>query len=162
MKQIIKLSILSLAIVVFVGCQAKDRDMRKVVGKVTYNGSPVEEVLVQFVPLDDSGLAASGQSDANGNYTLTTLESKVPGSGTKPARYKVVVSKFEKPPVDPDTAAYEAGEIDYGEYMTKRGQIATPPTKHLLPTKYSKISTTPFEFTVEDKKENQCNLELAD
>jgi len=157
--------IVSLMIVTSVGCQQKDFDMRKVVGKVTYNGNPVVEALIQFVPLDDTGLAASGQSDAGGNYTLTSLESKVIGSGTKPAKYKVVVTKFEKPEIDSDTAAFNAGEMDYGEYMKKMSEKPKPkaePVKHLLPTKYSKMSTTPFEFTVEDKKENEFNLELTD
>lgn len=169
MKHFVNLTILSLVIslipAVTGGCGQKDRDMRKVIGKVTYKGEPVNEALIQFVPLDATGLAASGLSGAEGNYTLTSLESKVPGSGTKPANYKVVVSKFEKPPVDPDEAALLAGQIDKNEYMTRmsaKPRRPTPPVKHLLPPKYAMVSTSPLEFTVEDKRENECNLILID
>jgi len=163
LANLIRLSLItSLLIVTSVGCQQKDRDMRKVVGKVTYNGNPVEEALVQFVPLDNSGLGASGQSDAQGNYALTSLQSQVPGSGTKPAKYKIVVTKFEQPEIDPVTAAFNAGDIDYAEYKQKVPQLKTEAVKHLLPQKYSNVVKSPLEFTVEDKKENEFNIELTD
>ena len=161
MKHFIHISVI-LSVVAFAGCPAKDSEMRKVVGKVTYQGAPVEEAMVQFVPLDDSGLSATGQSDAEGNYTLTSPISEVPGSGTKPAKYKVLVSKLEKPPLDPLTASFEAGEITYQEYKSQQQSLVTPPAKYLLPMRYSTVSQTPLEFTVEDKKLNEFNIDLTD
>ncbi|MDR3196953.1 MAG: carboxypeptidase-like regulatory domain-containing protein, partial [Planctomycetaceae bacterium] len=60
-----------------------------VTGTVFLNDSPVEGARVTFFPLDTSGLAASGFTDASGKYSLTADGSLSGGTGTKPGQYRV-------------------------------------------------------------------------
>ncbi|MDR1485859.1 MAG: hypothetical protein LBT09_13685 [Planctomycetaceae bacterium] len=148
----------------FAGCGSSkiDPSYRFVTGTVTYNGKPVAGASVLFSPLD-GGLAASGVSNASGNYQLSTGTAQVPGSGTKPGKYKVTVYKTEKA-VDKDAEELDAGKISYNEFMARREKTPIPPTglpgKHLLPTIYSNATTSPLEILVEDKKKNIIDLSL--
>ncbi|MDR1492061.1 MAG: carboxypeptidase-like regulatory domain-containing protein [Planctomycetaceae bacterium] len=148
----------------FAGCGSSkiDPSYRFVTGVVTHNGTPVAGASVLFSPLD-GGLAASGVSDASGNYQLSTGTTQVPRSGTKSGKYKVAVYKVEKA-VDKDAEELDAGKISYDEFMARRAKMqispAGLPDKHLLPTVYSDVKTSPLEVIVEDKKKNVINLNL--
>ncbi|MDR1270471.1 MAG: carboxypeptidase-like regulatory domain-containing protein [Planctomycetaceae bacterium] len=161
MKKYLSLLLVTLC---FAGCGSSkiDPSYRLVTGTVTHNGTSVAGASVLFSPLD-GGLAASGVSDASGNYRLSTGTAQVPGSGTRPGKYKVTVYKVEKA-VDKDAEELDAGKISYDEFMARREKTPIPPTglldKHLLPTIYSDAETSPLEVIVEDKKKNTIDLNL--
>ena len=140
----------------FGGC-GKDTQMRKVSGIVTYNGSPLDEAIINFIPVGEEGLLASGRTDTTGRYELTTLESKVPGSGTLPGKYNVTVSKIEKNPGPPVSSDIETEMKD--KYSSR---LSLPPSVHLIPKKYMRPNTSGLSFTVEDVKLNEFNIELVD
>lgn len=81
-----------LSLIVVVGCNSNTLGTVKVTGKLLLDDKPVEGAIVVFNPDNLAGRAASGRSDANGEFTLTTLEH---GDGAMPGAYKVAVSKFE-------------------------------------------------------------------
>jgi len=151
------------------GCGGKDPHLRKVTGIVTYQGETVAGAAVQFYPVDSVGEPAAGKSDSSGRYTITAASAQQGGSGTKPGKYKVLVTKKEDMPPDPLLIQLENKEITYKEYMDKseeRKRTQPMPDsgalKSLIPVQYSKIDTTPLEFTVEDKRTNQFDIELTD
>mgnify|MGYP001412471187 CR=1 FL=1 len=63
----------------------------KASGTVTYQGKPVEGATVSFRPVNGKR-AASGRTDAQGRFHLTSLH---PGDGAFPGAYKVAISKIE-------------------------------------------------------------------
>ncbi|MDR1383561.1 MAG: carboxypeptidase-like regulatory domain-containing protein [Planctomycetaceae bacterium] len=161
MTKYISLLLLTLC---FLGCGGSkvDPSYRLVTGTITHKGTPVAGATVAFSPLD-GGAAASGVSNASGNYTLSTGTALIPGSGTKPGKYKVTVYKVEKA-VDKDAEDLDAGKISYNEYMERRDKTVIPPSglpdTHLLPTIYNDAKTSPLEVIVEDKKKNVIDLKL--
>ena len=76
-------------------------------GIVTYAGSPVAGATIKFTPVSGSR-SASGQSDEEGKYVMTTFES---GDGVIPGDYKISVIKLKQ--VEDDATAEEDSD-DYG------------------------------------------------
>jgi uncharacterized protein (TIGR03067 family) len=69
-----------------------DKALVPVEGRVTLDGKPLANATVVFVPVDKGGQRATGTTDQDGKYKLTTLGKK---AGVRPGRYKVVISKKE-------------------------------------------------------------------
>ncbi len=109
----------------------------------TKDGKPLANVMVEFVP-DGGGQTATGTTDENGNYTLTTPGV---GEGAVPGTYKVVLSKTQS---TEDTSIYSSGKTPQGD-----------PTQAELPfpKEYTDPSTTPLKKTVTEG-ENQIDIEI--
>src|SRR5687768_4724922 len=119
------LTALPLALALLAGCGDKSVAGRPPVypasGQVVYKGQPLEGAFVSFTPTEGKTHGASGRTDAEGRFTLTTFD---PGDGAPAGRYRVTVTKAKSivtpDPVDP---------------------VANPPLKveqkHLIPAKYS-------------------------
>jgi len=116
-------------------------DTQFVDGIVLLDGEPVAHAIVQFVPSGDEGELATGLTDENGRFNLTSLYGNR-GRGALRGTYKVLVSKDQSDwVIDPRT----------GEGHT----VATP----LLPAIYLDEATTPFEVTIQ-RGRNRVSLEL--
>ena len=164
MKRIIGFALCIFALMVVGGCSNPDAEFRQVSGVITYNGAPVEKAMVAFVPTDDSGIAATGMTDAAGKYTLTSTTAKRYGTGAKPGKYFVKVTKTDAP-VDLDQEAFDKGEITYDELQerkAKKGPYTSMASKSLIPAKYANHLTSKLEATVENKKDNEFNFVLED
>ncbi|MCA9068925.1 MAG: hypothetical protein KDA84_08385 [Planctomycetaceae bacterium] len=74
------LLMLSCFLVLLAGCGKDEYPLASVSGKVTCNGKPLKDVIVVFQPTGDStnkdfpGKAASGMTDENGEYFLSTFK----------------------------------------------------------------------------------------
>jgi hypothetical protein len=75
------------------GCGGKDRPV-PVRGRVTLDGQPLSKATVQFIPASGQGSVASGLSDADGNFRLSTFKTD---DGALPGDYKVTVTVQEIP-----------------------------------------------------------------
>jgi hypothetical protein len=114
-------------------------------GQVLYQGKPLEGAFVTFTPTGGGTHGASGRTDAEGRFTLTTFE---PGDGAPAGRYRVTVTKAKAvvtpDPVDP---------------------IANPPLKveqrHLIPAKYSSPEKSGLESEITASGKNEYRFELA-
>jgi hypothetical protein len=62
----------------------------KVKGVVTLDGKPLSSATISFIPIAGAGRPASGLSDADGNFQLTTHRTN---DGAAPGEYKVTVTK---------------------------------------------------------------------
>ncbi|HVX12531.1 MAG TPA: carboxypeptidase-like regulatory domain-containing protein [Pirellulales bacterium] len=66
-------------------------------GKVTYKGQPLADASISFISTAPDGKIAGGLTDAQGMYTLMTLESPTKqANGALPGDYKVTVTKMKK------------------------------------------------------------------
>ncbi len=127
-------------------------------GTVTYNGAPVEGATVSFVPTGDSGKVAAGTTDAQGKFSLTTVQ---PGDGAIPGAYQVAISKVEG-------AASSGGQQTEEEArqaaMPKSGTAPAPApeAKDLLPVKYKDATKSGLTADVQSGGKNDFTFDLKD
>src|SRR5262249_28892104 len=76
------------AMVPVVGCGGATVKPIKVEGVVTLDGQPLPGATVSFLP-NEGGRTASGRSDADGSFRLTTFNTD---DGALPGEYKVIVT----------------------------------------------------------------------
>jgi len=133
------------SLVILAGCGAKSDGNFYVTGTVTQAGQPLEDARVRFIPEGASGEGASGVTDKDGKFVLTTSSGKE-GSGTKPGNYRVTVSKTKI-------------EWDGVTFLTPEGPtenaepVKDEKVKHLLPMQYGDYARTPFKATVTENKD---------
>ncbi len=106
-------------------------------GTVKFNGQPLPDVIVTFFPTE--GRPASGMTDAQGNYTLTTFD---PGDGALPGSHKV-------------TVAEPAPKMAEGDYSVP---VPKPPR---FPVKYTDQIQTDLKAEVK-AGENDIPIELKE
>jgi hypothetical protein len=135
---------LAMVLVLVVGCgRAGTEPTGKVTGTVTYQGKPAEGAAVTFYP--EQGRPASGVTDAEGRFTVSTFAS---GDGAVLGKHTVTIGEAaskESPPM-PGTPGAE-------NYR--------PPAPR-FPAKYADRSTTPFTATVEKGKKNEFTFDMTD
>ena len=159
-----------------VGCGGKSYPPTSPVsGVVTLDGQPVEGANVSFVSNDTKLQPASGKTDKDGKYTLTTFRS---GDGAMPGDYKIAVSKYfseagqspyDKPAeteealppsasLEDQYAAYEKAYKDAPKGPPKGG-AKQPKTGNDLPAKYANAGTSGLSYTVKSG-DNSFPIEL--
>jgi len=117
--------------------------MAPVSGTVRYNGKPLANAYVSFSP-DEPGLrAASGSTDANGHYRLTTFDGY---DGAMVGKHRVMI-RAEEMPVGPHKAA--------DDITFKRGKLLTP-------LRYSNADTSGLTAEVVARKNNVIDFDLTD
>jgi hypothetical protein len=124
----------------------------QVSGDVTYNGEPVKNGNIFFVPDDpNTGRAASG-TITDGRYRLSTAGTD---DGAFPGSYKIRII---------------AVEADYTDVLAKAGGgsgrqddviRATQSAKKLIPAKYELETTSGLTATVEERS-NTFDFDLTD
>ena len=101
---------------------------------------------------DKSSRLASGRTDADGNFYLTSFNDN---DGALPGQHTVVVSKTES------SAAEEAPKLS----MDEAANVRRPKPRNvrkLLPAKYASVDTSPLKVTVEADQPNDVTLVLTD
>lgn len=118
-----------------------------VTGVVTYNGEPLADATVKFIPTDATGSQSYGKTNEKGEYKLQTLLGAA-DAGTTPGEYKVTVDCIET--VETGNMIEENGE-------EKEETIA----KSLIPEKYNNAETSGLTATVAPG-DNTINFDLSD
>jgi len=148
MKMWIKflLSFHALVAVGLVGCSGGSSvETYDVSGTVTYNGQPVANVGVTFIP-DGGGLAATGRTDAEGKFdSLTTRES---GDGVAEGNYIVTLSTIIETSTETIT--------DVSAYSVNAG--GPPP----FPTRYLNATESDLRCSVGPDGERELSFALTD
>jgi hypothetical protein len=140
--------VVGLALFVVNGCAKKDTRVRRVPvsGTLFRMGQPVAEATVIFEPLGSTP-AATGTTDANGQFRLTTFDID---DGAVPGEYKVAVRKVQ---VIPGNRPSEAPD----------DLATTPPDeKWLLPVKYGHSDSSGLTANVKPDAKNDFKFELPD
>ena len=154
---------LALGIVFAVGC-AKEKGYKKVTGKVTMDGQPLEGASLMFWPQATDGESGGGKTGADGTFSVTSSGSQKGDTGLLPGDYKVTIRKYADID-DPDQKAFEAGEITYDELQerkAKKGAYSKASAAELLtPQKFARDDSTPLTVTVSsDSKQNVFDFNL--
>jgi hypothetical protein len=121
-----------------VGCGGERLKTAIVKGKVTYNGKPVPNGTITFIP-NGPGPSASGELQKDGSYNLTTYRK---GDGAVLGQYKVIIVAMQ----------------DMSNRLPEE-RNPTPPS--IVPDKYTSAATSDLRAEVEDR-ENICDFDLAD
>lgn len=142
--------VFSLIGIVAIGCGSDGPELGTVTGQVTMNGKALPNALVTFVP-EAGGRAATGTTDASGNYTLIFLDR----DGALLGKHRVSVTTLQQEiaveEVSSDNPDYLKQSLGTGSANAK----ATP--KEAIPERYN----TKTELIQEVKSgSNVLNLEL--
>ncbi len=139
-------STLTLLIVTqLMGCGDGQPATAPVTGVVNYQGTPVDGASVTFTPAN--GRPATGQTNANGEFTLTTFK---PNDGAIVDDHVVTIAKVESAP--PST----------GEIGREPPKTTTAPPKSLIPKKYADPNTSNLKETVSSPGPNEFTFDLSD
>jgi len=152
--QKIQLSLILVIVLVLTGCDRSGRleGLVPASGTVTFNGAPVEDATVVFVP-DPAGSgtrSASATTDAKGKFTLTTLQY---ADGAFPGSYKVTATK-----------TITTGELKWEESANDPGRgrlIDTQMIADMLPAKYGNENTSDLTVEIPSKGNRNIALELS-
>jgi hypothetical protein len=142
----VRLSILTLALLM-VGCGGPSRPATApVTGRVTYAGKPVPLGQIMFYP--ENGRPAMGTIGADGTYRLMTF---VSGDGATPGRYRVTIQamRVTGPPAPKSIEDELRGGGGSGKIVTE----------WLVPEKYSRQEATPLTAEVK-LGSNTINFDL--
>jgi hypothetical protein len=119
----------------------------KVEGLVKVDGQPASGVLIQFISQDKGGRDASGATDENGVFKLTTFNTN---DGAMPGSYKVILSKY-KEGGDAVTKVIannqESMRNAIREGMVNQARKTNAP-KSELPEIYTKADTTTLKYQI--------------
>ena len=136
------------------GCGRRGPDVQYVEGVVTVQGRPLAGATVCFYPVG-GGLPGAGQTDAEGQYTLTTPNAR-PAAGATVGEFTVTVEKYEDlrdefppPPPASDAQGFARWNEEMRVIVEKRRQQKP---KLLTPEIYSQAATTPLKATVKKGK----------
>jgi hypothetical protein len=135
------------ALCAFAGCGRSN--LVKVNGVVTLDGKPLSWATITFNPIG-GGRPASGLSDENGNFELTTSSTN---DGAAPGEYKVTVTKeqaSELVKIDPSAGPKGLEAMFAKKDPEARKKMAQERLKApaLVPRIYSDPTRTPFKEVV--------------
>ncbi|MBR2005432.1 MAG: carboxypeptidase regulatory-like domain-containing protein [Thermoguttaceae bacterium] len=118
-----------------------------VTGVITYNGEPLADATVKFIPTDATGSQSYGKTNEKGEYKLQTLLGAA-DAGTTPGEYKVTVDCIET--------------VETGNMIEENGE-EKPETvaESLIPAKYNNAETYGLTATVAPG-DNTINFDLTD
>jgi len=133
----------------------------QVKGVVTLDGKPLSLATITFNPIEGAGRSASGLSDEDGNFELTTLRTN---DGAAPGEYKVTVTKEQgAEPVDISPSegpkGLEAMFAKKDPEARKKAAQARRKAPVLVPRIYSDSTKTPFKEVVPPR--GPIRLELS-
>lgn len=123
-----------------IGCGGGPR-LAPVSGKVTLDGKPLAGADISFYPVNvkagsDAGIASTGKTDVNGEYSLETTKGQ---RGAVVGPHRVSITR----PIE------DVGDADTRPKRTRAG----PPMKDLVPARYmGEQSELKFEVLPEDNK----------
>jgi hypothetical protein len=138
----------------------------RVTGMVTYNGKPLEQGTIKFMPDKSEGRSAGG-TIVDGRYSLTTQD---PDDGALPGTYKVsIVSRLvDVSKVDLKIKKPREGAVTEAEkkamatvFPQKVAAQAAAKAKNVIPSKYSLPETSGLTFEVKEKS-NTADFPLTD
>jgi hypothetical protein len=133
------------------GCGGQGKPV-KVNGVITLDGKPLPGATVTFLPAAEGGRSASGLTEANGSFNLTTFK---PGDGALPGEYKITVQVLEgdksnqsQDPTQMDDKARAAFFARMNPAGRAKEEMRRRKAPKVVPEVYSDLKRTPLKCTV--------------
>jgi len=141
------LCLVALAMLAVLPACSKAIKTEGVTGVITYNGEPLADATVKFIPTDATGSQSYGKTNEKGEYKLQTLLGAA-DAGTTPGEYKVTVDCITT--------------VETGNMIEENGE-EKPETvaESLIPAKYNNAETSGLTATVAPG-DNTINFDLSD
>ena len=141
------LCLVALAMLAVLPACSKAIKTEGVTGVITYNGEPLADATVKFIPTDATGSQSYGKTNEKGEYKLQTLLGAA-DAGTTPGSYKVTVDCVKSVPT--------------GNTIQENGQeIEEMDVEYVLPQKFGAPETSGLTATV-NPGDNTINFDLTD
>jgi len=123
------------------GCNKSGDALVPVSGRVLVDGKPAAGAAIVFHPVEaGNGTHPVGQTDANGEFRLTTISS---GDGAAPGEYRVTLTRYVSAP-------------------GKRGvEGEESPARNLIPDKYARTESTPLSATIRPGGNDPVLIEIT-
>jgi len=134
------------------GCGESGPALGKVTGKVTLDGKPQANVAVTFMPTAGGG-AASGITDASGNYEL----SHTGGKGAPVGKNKVAVTTVQQSKATVDMSQIPSDSPEYAKMASGKNADYNVKFTEPIPEKYN--VKTELEFDIKSGSQ-VINLDL--
>ena len=145
-----------IVVVLLAGC-SKGPKLPKVAavsGRVTYQGEPLSDAQITFNNTDQDGFAATGITDADGEYTLKTyIDATHELSGAVPGNYYVTFTKVE------ETGGSDMDQMKAASDAAAKGGVTGP--KSAIPERFGQ-PTSAKKAKVEAGKPNTIDFQLTD
>lgn len=146
-----------LAIILAVaGCGGKGETVVPVEGSVEYKGKPVVGAAVTFQP--EHGKSATGTTDENGRFVLTTYST---GDGAVVGTHKVTIVPINAPSEDKYDPESSAGKLDEVNEPIQ-GDDAAPVKSTPIPTKYADPDQSGLTAEIKNGSANKPDFKLTD
>lgn len=131
-------------VVGLIGCGKSGPETVSVTGTVTYQGKPVTNGMISFLPVDpQKGRSAMGKIDSGGRYVAMTSETL---RGLLPGEYIVTVAAFKTPIADLSPAKSAPADN-----LVVPARYTDPKTSPLKLSVAASDRSKTFDITLEDK-----------
>ena len=146
--------ILLLGALPLLGCSSEAIPVETVLGTVTLDGQPAEDITVTFTSKDGSSRSAIGRTNERGTFEMIT--GGVNRNGVMAGNYHVTFSRYLL--VTPDGRRADSLPI----FNPDGSPVDRPPLtmKHMIPEKYGDANNPLFEAVVERGKRNVYTFDL--
>jgi len=134
------------------GCGGSDGlpDMVPVSGQVLYNGKPLTDGQVVYLPkTPGAGRQANGAIQPDGTFEMMTLRK---GDGVMQGEYVIAIYAYKPHPGEPKTR-------EEHEAMARRGGIKR---EYSIPERYANAETSGLADKVDDSHSGEKKIELSD
>ena len=149
----------SLAMLLLCGCGSPVGSPTPVTGKVTLNGTAVGGAKISFLSKNPKGRSASGETAADGSFTLTTFKT---ADGAIPGDYTITIAKYDASKEQETHVGEGVYGDDYGAMMdgAASGKGAADLYKNQIPEKYADPAQSGLERTVAESPPNEFDFDL--
>ena len=146
----------SAVLVAMAGCGGGSSSVAPTTGQVTFKGSPVDGATVTM-SREDGSLFATGVTDAQGNFEMTTKYGKKTFTGAPIGKVVVTITKFpnlgdtnanDDPDADP-LAVDKMMEQMFNEYGEETGEGMNITVENELPEIYASQENSPLTETID-------------
>lgn len=151
-------------LLICIACSGKSKAV-KVSGRVTLDGQPLPGATIMFHPADGKGSIASGRTDANGNFRLTTFNVD---DGALPGDYKITIEVQKTLDLPVQGNPMLMNEKDLKEFFMRSSPKARAAeakakakdkSKPVVPPVYSDFNKTPLKQRVPPDGVVEINLQ---
>lgn len=148
--------LLSIGLVLLMGCGSRQNTGGSVTGKITYNGQPVNRATLFFHPTSGEGQDIGVTSSEDGTFSAANIP---------PGEYKIYVEAARLPPeVTKGPQIPKGMDPAKAEEMKKKlGQVHGQEAPTIaFPDKYKKVGTTELKCTITEGKKQKLELDMKD